>query len=100
MFKAWRDAYRAVMAPRSGMDPIYIRCVSIDHNGFWGRENHPNDTHIGQTFRVDSMFTEDPEADNYEDGDEPEDDTSYQVFVVHDDTGKRWEFIGHEVEVL
>lgn len=31
---------------------ILVKCVSVDHYGFNGRDLHPNDSHIGKTFEV------------------------------------------------
>lgn len=86
------------------MTKMTLRLVRVDHNGFCGRDFHPDDDMIGQTVRVTKMVTYDGDSNEELNLADPEQaggtDHDYTVFFGVTEDGRAVEVMDHEAEVV
>lgn len=74
--------------------PRKIRVTNIDHNGYNGRENPPEDEMIGTVLTVVRIEIEC--VGEVEDGD----DLSFVVIIARDENETEYEVMEHEAEAV
>lgn len=75
--------------------PKFVLCTSVDGYGMTGRDHHPTDADINQTFRVDSVEIWHGQKEDV--GLVTDDDESYIVLHCTDAAGEPRELMDYEV---
>ena len=94
---------------RRGSDIRFVRCVYVDHDGFNGRDNHPDDVDLGKLFAVIGLYMFDVDEELHDPlstwiGSTAADYVALkpeQLMTVLECVGahgRRVTFLGHEVE--
>jgi hypothetical protein len=70
--------------------PRHVRIVSVDHNGYTGREYHPHDSDIGLVVQIHSIEYFYPDSDDPLNAD--------VCLMCRTENGHELELMEHEVE--